>query len=91
MHMTDRLIFDVAFYIRKKTGTPNSAAPPKQMSCLFVRLKNTLDLTLDKSLGTGIYAAKTDSSFLPDATAFSGFYCKYALNFPVYASLFLYG
>jgi len=70
MHMTDRLTFPVTFFIRKKAGTPISAAPPKQMSCLFVRLKNTLDLTLDKSLGTGIYAAKAVPSFLPDASAF---------------------
>jgi hypothetical protein len=58
MAMTDRLTFPVAFFIRKKTGTPISAAPPKHRSCRLVRLKNTLDLTLDKSLGTGIYAAK---------------------------------
>ena len=87
MHMTDRLIFPVTFFIRKKAGTPISAAPPKQMSCLFVRLKNTLDLTLDKSLGTGIYAAKAVPSFLPirsqsrsllsaGCTGVHGFYCK---------------
>ena len=85
MHMTDRLMLPVAFFIRKKTGTPISAAPPKQMSCRFVRLKNTLDLTLDKSLGTGIYAAKAVPSFLPDAPAFCGFYCRCVLIFPDYA------
>ncbi len=69
MHMTDRLTFPEAFFIRKKTGMPISAAPPKQISCRFVRLKNTLDLTLDRSLGTGIYAAKAVPSFLPLASA----------------------
>ena len=29
---------------KKKNGTPISAAAPKQTSCRFVRLKNTLDL-----------------------------------------------
>lgn len=32
-----------------------SAAAPKQISCLFVRLKNALVLTLVRSRGTGIY------------------------------------
>lgn len=43
---------------KKKSGTPMSAAAPKQMSCRFVKLKNTLDFTLVRSRGTGIYAAK---------------------------------
>ena len=31
---------------RKKSGTPRSAPPPKQMSCLLVRLTHDLGLTL---------------------------------------------
>jgi len=46
--------------MKKKDGTPISAASPKQMSCLFVRFKNTLVLTRVRSLGTGIYAAILD-------------------------------
>ena len=42
---------------KKKSGTPISAAVPKQMSCRFVRLKATFDFTLVKSRGTEIYAA----------------------------------
>ena len=38
---------------RKKSGTPISAPPVKQTSCLLVRLKATFVLTLVKSLGTG--------------------------------------
>ena len=30
---------------KKKSGTPISAPPPKQMSCLFVRLNRTFDFT----------------------------------------------
>ena len=41
----------------KNSGTPISAAVPKQSSCRFVRLNATLDLTLVKSRGTEIYAA----------------------------------
>ena len=37
---------------KKKSGTPRSAPPPKQMSCRFVRLKSTLLFTFDRSLGT---------------------------------------
>ena len=37
---------------KKKSGTPISAPPPKQMSCRFVRLKSTLLFTFDRSLGT---------------------------------------
>lgn len=43
---------------KKKSGTPISAAEPKQISCRFVRLNAILDLTLVKSRGTEIYAAK---------------------------------
>ena len=38
--------------IKKKSGTPTSSAPPKQMSWRFVSPNTTLDLTLVKSLGT---------------------------------------
>ena len=74
MVMTDRLTFPVAFFIRKNVGTPINAAPPKHRSCRLVRLKNTLDLTLDKSLGTGIYAAKAVPSFLPGIPAIHSLY-----------------
>ena len=47
---------------RKKNGTPMSAAIPKQISCRFVRLKNTFDFTLVRSRGTGIYAANYTTS-----------------------------
>ena len=43
---------------KKKSGTPISAAEPKQISCRFVRLNAILDLTFVKSRGTEIYAAK---------------------------------
>jgi len=38
---------------RKNSGTPMIAPPPKQISCLLVRLNATLVFTLVKSLGTG--------------------------------------
>lgn len=44
---------------RKKSGTPMRAPPPKQTSCLLVRLNMTLVLTLAKSLGTGTYATES--------------------------------
>ncbi len=37
---------------KKKSGTPRSAPPPKQTSCLFVRFIRTLLFTLLRSLGT---------------------------------------
>jgi len=37
---------------KKKSGTPMSAASPKQISCRFVKLKSTLDLIFVKSFGT---------------------------------------
>ena len=46
----------ILFLSIKKSGTPMSAPPEKQMSCRLVRLKRTFVLTLDRSLGTGIYA-----------------------------------
>lgn len=41
---------------KKKSGTPMSAPPPKQTSCLLVKLNATLVFTLVRSLGTGTYA-----------------------------------
>ena len=38
--------------LKKKSGTPMSAASPKQISCRFVKLKSTLDLIFVKSFGT---------------------------------------
>lgn len=55
--MEARLMFPVLL-IKKKDGTPMSAATEKQMSCLFVRLKKTFDFTRVRSLGTEIYADK---------------------------------
>ena len=40
------------FLVRKYSGMPVSAPLPKQMSCLFVKLKKSLVLILDRSLGT---------------------------------------
>ena len=37
---------------KKNDGTPMSAASPKQISCLFVRLNITLLFTFVRSLGT---------------------------------------
>ena len=55
-----RLMFP-SFLSKKKDGTPISAAAPKQISCRFVRLNNTFDLTRVRSRGTEIYAAKWSS------------------------------
>jgi hypothetical protein len=59
MLMAARLVLPMLL-MKKKDGTPISAASPKQISCLFVRFKNTLVLTRVRSLGTGIYAAILD-------------------------------
>ena len=37
---------------KKKSGTPKSTAGVKQISCLFVRPKNTFVLILERSFGT---------------------------------------
>ncbi len=50
------LEFPSDLFRRKNVGTPMRAPRPKQMSCRFVRLNITLDLTDDKSFGTGTYA-----------------------------------
>ena len=63
--ITARLVFPVTFFNPKNTGIPISAAPPKQINCRFVRLKNTLVFTFDKSRGTGTYAATLHTPFLP--------------------------
>ena len=39
----------------KNSGIPTRAPLPKQMICRLVRLKKTLLLTFDRSLGTGTY------------------------------------
>lgn len=57
MLMAARLTLAVAFLIRKKAGTPISAAAPKHRSWRFVRLKMILDLTRERSRGTEIYIA----------------------------------
>ena len=54
MVMADRLTLPLAFFTRKNSGTPISAAAPKHKSCRFVRLKMILDLTRERSRGTGI-------------------------------------
>ena len=46
----------VTLLSKKKIGRPINRPPPKQISCLFVRLKSTLVFTLVKSLGTLTYA-----------------------------------
>ena len=61
-----RLTFPVPL-TKKKIGTPMSAAEPKQISCRFVRLKNTFVFTLVRSRGTGIYAAKQFPPYLVGA------------------------
>ena len=52
MHM-DAALVPTGPLSRKKSGTPTSAPPPKQTSCLLVRLNMTLVFTLVRSLGTG--------------------------------------
>lgn len=45
-------------FVRKKSGTPTSAAAPKHISCRLVSPNITLVFTLVKSFGTGTYAMK---------------------------------
>lgn len=52
MHMAAALV-PAGPLSRKKSGTPRSAPPPKQMSCLLVRLNMTFVFTFVRSLGTG--------------------------------------
>ena len=56
MLMAARLVLPMLL-MKKKDGTPMSAAIPKQISCRLVRLKRIFDLTLVRSRGTGIYDA----------------------------------
>lgn len=44
----------VMFLSKKKDGTPISAATPKQISCLLVKLNITLLFTFVRSRGTEI-------------------------------------
>jgi len=53
IHIAARLKLPMLL-IAKKDGTPTSAAAPKQMSCRFVRPKNTLVFTRVRSRGTEI-------------------------------------
>ncbi len=46
----------ILFLSKKKSGTPITAPAEKQMSCRCVRLKSTLLLILERSLGTLTYA-----------------------------------
>lgn len=46
----------MALLSKKKSGTPMSAAAPKQMSCRLVRPNMTLDFTFVRSLGIVTYA-----------------------------------
>ena len=41
------------FCRKKKSGTPISAPPPKQINCLLVRLNITFVFTFVRSFGTG--------------------------------------
>lgn len=52
MHMEAALV-PIGPLSKKKSGTPTSAPPPKQINCLLVRLNMTLVFTLVKSFGTG--------------------------------------
>ena len=56
MLMAARLVLPMLL-MKKKDGTPMSAAIPKQRSCRLVRLKRIFDLTRVRSRGTGIYDA----------------------------------
>ena len=50
--MLDKEVYDIV-HRKKKSGTPISAPPVKQISCRLVRLNMTFVLTFVKSLGTG--------------------------------------
>ena len=49
-------VLPIILLVRKYVGTPITAAAPKHISCLFVRLKMTLLFTFVKSFGTETYA-----------------------------------
>ena len=63
---------------KKKSGTPMSAPLPKQMSCRFVRLNNTLVLTLVKSLEIPLYKSFSYRSFIC-----AGYKAEAGLRLPV--------
>ena len=52
MHIA-AVLFPAGPRSKKKNGTPISAPPVKQTSCLLVKLNMTLVLTFVRSLGTG--------------------------------------
>ena len=52
IHMA-AMLFPAGSRSKKKSGTPISAPPVKQISCRLVRLNMTFVLTFVKSLGTG--------------------------------------
>ncbi len=54
--MSAAVLVPIYGFVRKKSGTPTSAPPPKQTSCRFVRLNRNLVFTPVKSFGTGTYA-----------------------------------
>ena len=47
--------------LKKKSGTPTSAADPKHTSCRFVRPNSILLLIFVRSFGTGTYAIELTS------------------------------
>ena len=55
--------------LKKKSGTPTSAADPKHTSCRFVRPNSILLLIFVRSFGTVTYA-KIDTSFNALRTGF---------------------
>ena len=57
MPMTAELISAPSAFVIKKTGVPQRAPDPKHMSCRFVRLNSTFDLTFERSLGIEMYDA----------------------------------
>ena len=75
MIITDVLIENASFS-KKKDGTPTSAAKPKHISCLFVRLNITLLFTFVRSRGTEIYDAAINNPFCFRELFFHYFYTK---------------
>ena len=55
--------------LKKKSGTPTSAADPKHTSCRFVRPNSILLLIFVRSFGTVTYV-KIDTSFNAPRTGF---------------------
>lgn len=46
-------LLPMGFCRKKKSGTPISAPPPKQINCRLVRLNITFVFTFVRSFGTG--------------------------------------